>query len=230
VATLSHHIKNILQALGAGIELVGMGLNQGDPDKAKQSWPVVQRNLARINEMILNMLAFSKERQPLLESIDLNEVLTDCVELIVGQADERGVAVLTDFADMPSIAADAAGLRQVVLNLLNNALDAVGDGTGALTVSSRYDAMDRNVVIQIIDNGGGIDPEEMDRIFTPFYSSKGHKGTGLGLTVARKVCQEHRGKIEVQSKLNEGTTFTLTFPAMPDAGTSPGDTFVSRQK
>ena len=230
VATLSHHIKNILQALGAGIDLVGMGLNQGDPDKAKQSWPVVQRNLARINEMILNMLAFSKERQPLLENTNLNEVLADCVELITGQADERGVAVLTDFADMPAIAADAAGLHQVVLNLLNNALDAVGDASGAVTVTSRYDPMNRNVVIQVIDNGTGIDPEEMDRIFTPFYSSKGHRGTGLGLTVARKVCQEHRGQIEVQSKLNEGTTFTLTFPAMPDAGTGPGDTFVSRQE
>lgn len=190
----------------------------------------MQRNLARINEMILNMLAFSKERQPLLENTNLNEVLADCVELITGQADERGVAVLTDFADMPAIAADAAGLHQVVLNLLNNALDAVGDASGAVTVTSRYDPMNRNVVIQVIDNGTGIDPEEMDRIFTPFYSSKGHRGTGLGLTVARKVCQEHRGKIEVQSKLNEGTTFTLTFPAMPDAGTGPGDTFVSRQE
>jgi len=230
VATLSHHIKNILQALGAGIDLVGMGLSEQNVEKSRQAWPIVQRNLARINEMILNMLAFSKGREPLLENVNLNEVLSDCVELITPQADERGIAVLTDLAEMPSISADAAGLHQAVLNLLNNALDAVADRTGILTVTSRYDAMNRNVLVQIIDNGRGIDPGEMDRIFTPFYSSKGHKGTGLGLTVARKVCEEHRGRIQVQSKPGEGTTFTLILPAMPDAAAEPGDTFVSRRK
>lgn len=230
VATLSHHIKNILQGLAAGIDLVEMGLNQNDLDRAKQSWPIVQRNLARINETILNMLAFSKERQPLLESADPNQTITEVLDLITPQADERRVMVVTDLSELPSIPADTAGLHQALLNLLNNALDAVEDDTGVITVTSRYDSMNRNVILQVIDNGRGIPGEEIDEIFTPFRSTKGQKGTGLGLAVAKKVCQEHRGRIEVASEAGQGTTFTLSLPSVPAAAADAGDTFVSRRR
>lgn len=218
VALLSHHIKNILQALDAGIDVVGMGLQAADLTKAKDAWPIVQRNLGRINNLILNMLAFSKAREPLLERININHVLNECAELVSPQADEKDVALLTDLDDLPPIPADAAGLNQAVLNLLNNALEAVEPGAGIITVASHYDSMNRNVVIRVIDNGRGIPREEIDQIFTPFYSSKGQKGTGLGLAVARKVFQEHHGTIQVTSRVGEGTTFTITLPAFP-----PGD-------
>jgi two-component system NtrC family sensor kinase len=218
VASLSHHIKNILHALGSGIDVVEMGLRGGDLRKANQAWPIVERNLGRINGLILNMLAFSKRRDPLLQNLNVNHVLSECVDLVSRQADERGVAVLTDLDDLPPIPADADGLNQAFLNLLNNALDAVEDRSGVITVASTYDSMDRNVVVRVIDNGSGIGAEEMDRIFTPFYSSKGQGGTGLGLAVARKVFEEHHGKIEVESEVGEGTTFTVTLPALPPNG------------
>jgi signal transduction histidine kinase len=225
VAQLSHHIKNILQALGAGIDVVEMGLNGNDMAKAKGAWPIVQRNLERINNLILNMLAFSKSREPLLENINVNHVLTECVELVSRRADERGVALMSDLDDLPAVAADPAGLNQAFLNLLDNALDAVTDGTGVITVKSRYDSMNRWIVVSIIDNGTGIPPDQIPNIFTPFWSSKGQRGTGLGLAVAEKVVKEHHGRIQVSSKVREGSTFTVTLPAVitGDSGETVGN-------
>ncbi|MFP3937522.1 MAG: ATP-binding protein [Phycisphaerae bacterium] len=213
VSHLSHHIKNILQALGAGTDLVEAALRKGKLDKARDAWPIVQRNLGRINDLIMNMLAFSKDREPRPEQIDVNDVVNECVELISPYADERGVAVLSDLDDLPPVSADSAGLQQALLNLLSNALDAVADENGVITVSSGYDAREGNVTIGVIDNGSGIEPDEMDNIFTPFFSSKGQKGTGLGLAVARKIAREHDGDIQLESEPGSGTTFTIVLPA-----------------
>ena len=213
VAFLSHHIKNILQALDGGVHVVESGLRRDDLPRAKDAWPIVRRNLDRINDMILNMLAFSKSRQPLLEDINVNHTLTECIELLMPRADAHGVAVMTDLDELPPIPADAAGLHQAFLNLLNNALEAVADQTGVITVSSRYHGDSGDVVISVADNGTGIPDDKLDQIFTPFFSAKGQEGTGLGLAVAKKVIDEHSGKIEFATKLGQGTTFTITLPA-----------------
>ena len=222
VATLSHHIKNILQALSAGVDVVEMGLRSEDLAKAKKSWPIVTRNLGRINDLILNMLAFSKGRQPLLERVEVNSVLQECLELLTPQADERRVMLINDLDEMPAIPADSAGLHQAFMNLLTNALDAVVDKSGAVTVSSQYDSMNRRVIVKIADNGSGISPQQIEHIWTPFWSSKGQKGTGLGLAVARKVFVEHQGKIDVTSSVGGGTTFTVTLPAFRSDDTLVG--------
>jgi signal transduction histidine kinase len=222
VAVLSHHTKNILHGLTAGADIVESGLNKGDIERAKQAWPIVQRNLARINEMILNMLAFSKDREPGSEAVNVNDVIGECVELLVPRAEERQVALLADTEEMPDIQADPAGLHQLFLNLIVNALDAVADGTGAVTVSSRFDSLEREVTVSVIDNGRGIDPEQLRQIFNPFYSGKGQGGTGLGLAVAKKIAEEHTGRIEVASTVGEGTTFTVHLP--PRAKLSADDT------
>ena len=213
VAVLSHHIKNILQALGAGIDVVEMGLKRDNLNKAKDGWPIVQRNLGRINELILNMLAFSKTRVPHWENLNISHVLKEVLDLTRPRADERKVALLSDLDDIPPIPADADGLNQAFLNLVQNALDAVEDDTGAVTVTCRFDAERQQVVVEVIDNGSGIEPDLLDDIFTPFYSAKGQKGTGLGLAVARKMVLEHHGTIEVASEPDEGATFTVKLPA-----------------
>ena len=220
VAFLSHHIKNILQALGAGTDLVEMGINRNDLSKAKSAWPIVQRNLGKINDLILNMLAFSKNRDPLLENINVNHILKDCLELVTPRADERSVAMMSDLDDLPPIPADAAGLQQAFMNLLTNALEAVKDSSGAVTVASRYDSLNRNVLVTVSDNGEGIPADKLDRIFTPFYSSKGHRGTGLGLAVTQKVIREHHGRIDVKSQAGSGTTFTVVLPSLAVADSS----------
>jgi signal transduction histidine kinase len=213
VALLSHHIKNILQGLQAGSDLVENALEKENLAKAGESWPIVRRSLDRINGLILNMLAFSKERKPLLESVNVNFVVSELVEFLTPQADDRGVALMTDLSDLPPIPADTAGLHQALLNLLSNALDAVADATGVVTIATDFDSMDQEVVVRVTDNGVGIEPEEIDHIFEIFHSNKGQKGTGLGLAVVRKVVREHGGRVEVDSQVDQGTTFTVHLPA-----------------
>ncbi len=149
---------------------------------------------------------------------------TECVDLVTPQADEQAAALMTELDDIPAIPADAAGLRQVFMNLLTNALEAIADKTGpasgVVTLSSEYDSMNRHVVMRIMDNGPGIGPDELPQIFQPFWSSKGQGGTGLGLAVARKIVQEHRGRLEVASTIAEGTTFTIVLPAIHEADAS----------
>ena len=222
VAFLSHHIKNILQALGAGIDVVEMGIDSDDIAKAREAWPIVQRNIDRINGLILNMLAFSKEREPLLENVDINSVVNDCVELATKRADERSIALMTDLEDLAEISADPAGLQQALLNLITNGMEAVEDKTGIITVKTRYDSMNRTIQIQVIDNGRGIESDNLDDIFTPFFSLKGHRGTGLGLAVAKKIFQEHQGQIIVASQPGQGTTFTVSLPSLRKDDTRSG--------
>ncbi|MCD6365894.1 MAG: FHA domain-containing protein [Planctomycetes bacterium] len=230
VAFLSHNIKNILQALDAGVDVVEMAINRGDLDSAKSSWPIVQRSLSRINGLILNMLAFSKDREPLLEPINVSHILTECIESNSARADEHGIAIMSDLDDVPPIAADAEGLNQAFLNLISNAIDAVEDKIGIVTVTSKYDADKHNVVVSVLDNGLGIEKDDLSNIFTPFYSTKGHKGTGLGLAVTKKVILEHHGRISIASKLGEGTTFTVTLPAsQSDAQQSAAETNMPAQ-
>ena len=180
--------------------------------KARGAWPIVQRGLDRINALILNMLAFSKDREPLLEAVNVGEVLRDCVELASPGADERNIALITELPDVMEIPADASGLNHAFLNLIANAMDAVEDETGVITVSVRLDTMNRCITARVADNGSGIDPDKINDIFTPFFSSKGQKGTGLGLAVAKKIVEEHHGQILVSSESASGTTFTVNLP------------------
>ena len=224
VAFLSHHIKNILQALGAGVDVVEAAMNRDDLTSAKGSWPIVQRSLGRINGLILNMLAFSKDREPLLEPTNINHVLRECIEIETPRADERGVALMADLDDMPPVPADGPGLQQAFMNLITNAIDAVPDNKGIVTVASKYDTMNRVVVVRVMDNGRGIPRDLLGGIFKPFYSSKGQRGTGLGLAVTRKIVLEHQGTIDVRSEVGQGTTFTVTISAMARYGGDSGDT------
>jgi len=217
VAFMSHHTKNLLQALSAGIDLVEMGLDRGDLARARQSWPLVRRTLGRVNDLILNMLAYSKDREPLLENVNVNHILSECIEIQAPAADDREIAILTDLEDIPPIPADAAGLRHALTNLLTNALDAVPDQHGAITISTRYDAENRLVSISVADNGVGIPRKLLKEIFKPFWSSKGQKGTGLGLAVASKIAEEHGGTISVRSRPREGSVFKISLPATQEA-------------
>ena len=173
---------------------------------------------------MLNMLAFSKPRQPLLEAVNVNHVLNECIELMGPQVEDSGVALITDLGDVPPIPADPGGLHQAFLNFLTNALDAVESPSGAITVRSEFEPLTRQVIVHIIDNGVGMEPRQTEKIFDVFYTTKGHKGTGLGLAVARKVVREHNGNIAVDSAPGRGTTFTVSLPIHPGAARDSADT------
>ena len=228
VASLSHSIKNIIQGLRGGAEVVELGLRKNAMETVKGGWDIVARNLERISQLTMNMLAFSKQRVPDLEMRLLKPVLEDVLALMQRQFDSRKVAIITDIDDdMPPIPLDAAGLEQALLNLLNNALEAVQPGVGAVTLRVDFDAAQECVRVSVSDNGEGMDDGTKRKLFQPFHSTKGLKGTGLGLVVTKKIVDEHAGRIEVESELKKGATFTITLPVNPKSGISSGDTVVS---
>jgi signal transduction histidine kinase/pSer/pThr/pTyr-binding forkhead associated (FHA) protein len=218
VAYLSHYIKNILQGIQSGADLVDNGLGKQNVAIVRQGWGIVQRNLDRILQLTMNMLAFSKKREPKLEQINLNRVVADAVSLVQKKADERKVMLLTDFEEpLPPMPLDSAGVHQVALNIISNALDAVKPETGVVNVRTHFSVDEGIADIVISDNGNGIERDKIEEIFEPFKSGKGQGGTGLGLAVARKIVREHHGRIVVDSTPGEGTTFRIRLPVQDSA-------------
>jgi len=214
VAALSHYIKNILQGLQGGADTVELGLRGENVKTIDLGWKIVNRNLNKIQNLILNMLAFSKEREPRFEPVQINVAVEDALELTRKQADDKGVMLITDIDEhMPAIPADPDGIHQVVLNMINNAIEAVPANTGAVTVRTSFDEETQEAVITIGDNGPGIEEDEAERIFDVFHSTKGHGGTGLGLAVASKIVDEHNGSLNLRSHPGEGAVFTVRLPA-----------------
>ncbi len=224
-AALSHSIKNILQALRGGADVVEMGLKSTNIIQAGKGWRIVDRNLERIYSLTMNLLAYSKPREPSLEPINPRVLIEECVELIASQATEKGVMVVADVErDHPPVPLDGDGMHQVIMNLLSNALDAAPSEGGLIRVVCRYDEAARETVLQVVDNGVGIAPTMLSHMFELFHSTKGNRGTGLGLAVTKKIVDEHDGTIQVQSTPGQGTTFTVRIPVYAGSLGDPSST------
>ncbi len=228
VASLSHSIRNILQGLRGGADVVELGMRKGKMEVIRNGWAIVSRNLERIMALTRNMLAYSKDQKPDLGIHNVQPQIEEVLALVHRQFDDKKVALVTDLdADMPPFPLDAEGLHQALLNLLNNALDAVAPNVGVVTVRAGYDEAAHRARIEVIDNGVGIADEDRDHLFEPFYSTKGLKGTGLGLVVTKKIVEAHGGQLLVVSKPGEGTHFTVLLPTT--AGREPGQTAVAER-
>ena len=214
VAWLSHSIKNILQGLRGGADAVEMALERGDFTLAREGWPILARNLDRIYGLTQNMLAYSKHRELDLELTPIGPLMEELAQLVQPQCDRKRVGLLLDLAeDMPPIPIDGNAIHQAVMNLLGNALDAAPAKTGVVTLRTRFLAESHEAQIAVSDNGPGISPERHAELFEAFRSTKGQRGTGLGLAVTRKIVEEHGGRIEVRSEPKQGATFIITLPS-----------------
>ncbi|HXE52780.1 MAG TPA: ATP-binding protein, partial [Tepidisphaeraceae bacterium] len=215
----------ILQALRGGADVVEMGIRGNNLPQASKGWRVVDRNLDKIYNLTLNLLAYSRPREPRLEMVQPRGVINECLELIAAAANEKGVMVVADVDEtQPAIPMDPSGMHQVLMNLLSNALDAVEPKKGLISVTCRYDMENRETVLEVIDNGAGVEPSMMKHMFELFHSTKGNRGTGLGLAVAKKIVDEHEGAIAVRSAPGEGTTFTIHLPVVHANLTDPSQT------
>jgi signal transduction histidine kinase len=213
VASMSHSIKNILQGIRGGADVVEMALKKGNLEDVRVGWKMLNRNVDKVSNLTMNMLAYSKARTPVLELTHLPHILKECLDLVRPTAHERKVDLLEEISQtQPPVPVDADGIHQAVLNLLGNAIEAVEAKTGVVTLSSQYDPVKEESVIEVQDNGVGIERYDLDKIFLPFFSTKGQRGTGLGLAVTKKIVEEHEGRIEVQSKVGQGTTFRIRLP------------------
>ncbi len=225
VASLSHSVRNMIQGLRGGADVVELGLRKDSMKVVRGGWEIVVRNLERIHALTMNMLAFAKQRKPELEMTNLSGLLEEVIALAQNQYDDKKVALISDFdQDMPPLPLDPAGIHQAVLNLLNNGLDAVESGKGVVIVRTEFKETALSALISITDNGIGMGPESRRHLFQPFHSTKGLRGTGLGLVVTKKILDEHGGTIEVESAPAEGTTFTLILPVTAEQIPALADT------
>lgn len=214
IATLSHHIKNILQGIRGGSYLIDMGLKQTDDEIVRRGWTIVEKNQGKIYNLVMDMLSFSKDREPVIEPSDLNEMVGEVVELMLTRAEELGVRLeWQPSKDLPQVMIDADGIHRAVLNIVTNAIDAAeGAENAKVEVTTEWDPATSIARVSVKDNGVGIPDAEIDSIFQVFASTKGSRGTGLGLPVSQKIVREHGGKITVSSTVGQGSTFVVELP------------------
>lgn len=218
IATLSHHIKNILQGIRGGSYLIDMGLNDHNEELVRKGWHVVEKNQNKIYNLVMDMLTFSKERQPAHERAQLNDTVGDVVELMQARATECAVELqYHPSATLPISTFDAEGIHRAVLNIVTNAIDAVeGSAQAHVLIETGHDPDTDMIWVAVSDNGPGISDQQMTKIFHVFESTKGARGTGLGLAVSQKIIREHGGEITVETRLGEGSRFTLAWPRLEE--------------
>lgn len=227
-AGVAHEVKNPLAMIGMGLEIVARRAK--DDEKMFSAVERMRRGVERAKEIIKGMVDFSSAHQLKLEECEINEVVREALSLANFQLAKGGVEVEEDFTmDLPAVSLDATKVEQVLLNLLINAMHAMGEG-GTITVRTRtgiIEGVERNegvrtgvqmkngeryVAVDIEDSGDGLDEKKMAKIFDPFYTTKATGvGTGLGLSVAQKIVELHQGMLEIANREEGGARATVTF-------------------
>jgi len=217
VAGLAHYIKNIVTGLKGGAYVINSAVSKKDLDLVQKGWQMVERNIDQISNIVLDMLIYSRERKPQYQMVNPNILVKEVAGLMEERARLSGVEMVLDLdPDLGEVAMDRTAIHRCLLNLIGNAIDACtleGLTNGKGKVIIRTDRPQGWAVrFQVIDNGTGMDKETQDRLFTDFFTTKGYKGTGLGLPVTQKIVNEHKGRLEFESTPGKGTTFTLMLP------------------
>lgn len=214
IASLSHHIKNILQGINGGTYLLDQGLQADSRPDALRGWQIVRRYQDDISKLVLDMLSYSRERKPERATARLDQTVGECVQLMQDRAREMNVTLEWVPSNAPKpFEFESFALAHAVNNLLHNAIDACEGAPAARVIAGvGYNPDTNQAFVTVQDNGKGIAPTELNKIFELFHSTKGNRGTGLGLAVSRKIVQEHGGEISVDSRLGSGSKFTITLP------------------
>ncbi|HEY5932491.1 MAG TPA: ATP-binding protein [Nitrospira sp.] len=221
-AGFAHEIRNPLTSIKTFIQLAPE--RKDDRHFIGEFSRIVLDDVNRIERLIQEILDYARYMEPQLTDEDLNEIVLSCLFFIQVKADSRGIKIEKELAPgLPRGMVDRQQIKQVLLNLLLNAMDAIGETTGMLRVrTARIQKADGEVWTQIVveDTGHGISAENLDHIFDPFFTTKHastvNEGTGLGLTIAHQIVREHRGEIQVQSTEGIGTTFRINLPSHRD--------------
>jgi signal transduction histidine kinase len=220
IATLSHHIKNILQGIRGGSYLIEEGLKSNEFEIVSKGWAIVDRNQDKISNLVMDMLSLSKEREPEMVPADIHGVITDVVELTQSRAGDAHVALeWVPDPHMLTLTFDPDAMHRAILNVVTNAIDACEKvEQGRVVIRTQHAPTEPMLRIFVEDNGEGIAPEDLVKVFSVFESHKGSRGTGLGLPVSQKIMREHDGDITVESTPQQGSCFCLYMPAvLPEA-------------
>ena len=217
VAGLAHYIKNILNGLRGGAYVIDSAMSKQDLELVRKGWDMVERNIEQISNIVMDMLIYSSERKPHYEWVDPHEIVGEILDLMADRAGLSRVALIANLGEeIGKVAMDRTAIHRCLLNLVSNGIDACtleGIVRGNARVEIKTDKpAGWGVRFRVIDNGTGIDPETQKRLFKDFYTTKGYKGTGLGLPVTYKIVQEHEGELFFETEPGKGTTFTLLLP------------------
>ncbi|MBM4333083.1 MAG: GAF domain-containing protein [Deltaproteobacteria bacterium] len=211
VASITHEIKNPLVSIGGFARRLERNFQENSPEK--KYIRIILKEVKRLENILNETLAYSKEPSIFTGQYQLNRILEDTFSILNGEFNDRNIRVNKDLApNLPPFFCDPQQLKQVLLNLLMNAMQAIGQD-GSLMVKTSFQEQDERKAIQIEvkDSGGGIPLEVLDNIFNPFFTTK-QDGTGLGLAIAHKIITLHRGEIEVVNQPGVGATFLIRFP------------------
>jgi len=225
-ASIAHEINNPLAIIRQEAELMGLILKNESPPKAgdlgelQESVRMIVQQVDRCSEIIRNLLDFARRREPVVQAVELNRVVEDMTRLVEKEARNNHIVIKRHYdPELPLIYSDAPELRQVALNILGNAAQAIGKN-GTITIITRR-AGGNAVELVIEDTGCGIPEENLEKIFEPFFSTKPPgQGTGLGLSISHGLIQQLGGSIRVRSVVGQGTSCTITLPQRPLAGDS----------
>ncbi|NTW88636.1 MAG: two-component sensor histidine kinase, partial [Desulfobulbaceae bacterium] len=218
-AGIAHEVNNPLASIGETAGWMKDLLAEEDLAASKnftefdESVDKIEKHVIRARKIIHNLLGFARRMEPAKEKINVNNLLDETTGFLENEAKYLGIRVEKKYEDdVPVIVSDLSQIQQVVLNILNNAIDAIGTN-GIITVSTRYLKKSEEIEIGVADTGKGIPESELTRIFDPFYTTKEvGKGTGLGLSISYSIIEKLGGHISVESKLGEGTVFTILLP------------------
>jgi PAS domain S-box-containing protein len=217
-AGLAHELNNPLGIISSRIEL--MLLESRDdalPARVVEDLDVIQRNIQRVTRLGQALRAFSRQTPHEATPVDLNAVVEETLLLVRKTFATENIEIVTALDEaLAPVAGDASALQQVLLNLITNAREAMGRGGRIRVETAMLGGAPARVRVQVADTGAGIPRDVLPRIFDPFYTTK-PTGTGLGLSVSYGILQDHGGTVDVESAPGQGTTFVLTFPALPPA-------------
>jgi signal transduction histidine kinase len=215
-AGVAHEINNPLTSI---IGFTRLLLEDVSPDnQMRHDLETIDREAARARQIVRTLLDFARTDEPVLAPVDLNVLIEEAVILVCTRSVRSKVSLVKDLTSLPPVMLDANQIKQVLVNLLNNAVQAMPDG-GRLAVTTQLvereiDGVPRRMVaVSVSDSGVGIPPENQERIFDPFFTTKEvGQGTGLGLSVSYSIVEKHNGKIEVESVPGVGSTFVVLLP------------------
>jgi len=213
VSGLAHCIKNILNGIQGGSYILDLGLKRENFSNVDKGWNIVKKNNLFMKELVLDMLSYSKEREPEYVTADVNELVKSVCDLMEQKGKEKNVSMqFLPEESLGDVEIDGKGVKRCVLNLVSNAIDACEESAKGNVEVSVQSTKGKTFKIHVVDSGIGMSPETQAKLFQVFFSTKGSKGTGLGLAVSYKIIKEHGGNISVDSEKGKGTKFTITLP------------------
>jgi signal transduction histidine kinase len=206
-ASLAHEIRNPLASIDGATNLIES--EQTPQEMRKASLAIIRKEVQRLNRLLTNLLDFARPRKPEFQTVHADRLIEAIIALAGHSAQQKGIALRKDVpATVPAFECDPEQMKQVLLNLAINAVQAM-TGAGEIVLAARQH--DWSVVISVRDQGPGIDHDDLDKIFNPFYTTK-DAGTGLGLSVVHQIVNQHGGVVTAERNLEGGMTFSLTIP------------------